>query len=202
MFSAPPQTIGSISAGALLGTTGSSDLVSSINASFSNSTFLSGLSESFHDIRNSFMQNVVRPIQIGRQAIASRVNRLLNPDMIRPLIKEEDFQSVPPSMYMPIVLYPPVRRLLEQGRISGFGFDPDHLPEEDVYGRLINNGTVYDVLGSADKDGNVWLTWEWCSLDPNLSFDELDAIEKTRETIARILSNTMFDPTDYPCERG
>lgn len=203
MFAATaPTSMGSISAGALLGTTGTSELVSSINSSLGGSNFLSGLSQTFHDIRNSFMENVIRPIQMGRQAISKRVNLLLNPDVIRPLIEEADFRSVPPSMFLPIVMYPPVRSLLEQGRISGFGFDPDNLPEEDVYGRLINNGTVDDVLGAADKDGQVWFTWEWWSTDPDLSFDELGAIERTREAISQILANTLFDPTDYPEERG
>ena len=202
MYAAAGPSVGSISAGALLGTTGTSDLVSSINASLGSSRFLAGLPQTFHDIHNTIMVNMIQPIQMGVEALSKRVNALLNPDFIRPLITEEDFKSVPPSMYLPIVLYAPVRTLLEQGRVNGFGFDHKHLPEEDVYGRLIDNGTVDDVSAAADKDGHVWFTWEWLSTDPNLSFGELAAIEDTRTAISRMLATTLFDPTDYPEERG
>ena len=137
---------------------------------------------------------------MGGIQFAQKVNILMNPDIFRPLLTQEDFAAVPPCMYEAIVMHPPVKELLKQGRISGFGFDPDFLPEEDVFGRLINNGVCKDVLGSADENGKVTLTWEFHSTDPELSFGELDAIEATRDAIEKLLENTQYDPTDYPFE--
>lgn len=199
--SGSPFSVGSITAGALLGTTGSAELVDSINASLGGSMF-SDTMNAFRDIRNSFVETVIRPIQMGYNAVSQLANVLMNPDVIRPLITEADFKAVPPCMYEAIVMFPPVRSLLTQGRISGFGFDPEFLPEEDVWGRLIENGTCHDVLSSADENGDVWLEWHYKSTDPDVTVDELEAVEATRNSIRRILDTTRFDPTDYPEERG
>ena len=197
-----PFSVGSISAGALLGTTGSADLVRSINDSLGGSNLASALQESWREASAFFRNEVLAPIQAGSAMIAQRVNILMNPDVIRPLIDNIDFTAIPPCMYEPIILFPPVRALLEQGRISGFGFDPQHLPTEDVWGRLIDNGTCYDVLNNLDADGRMRLIWEFRSTDPKVSFAELDAIELTRKSIERLINTTRLDPTDILEERG
>jgi hypothetical protein len=202
MFTASSLSVGSISAGALLGTTGTAELVRSINDSLGGSSLIAAAQDQFRDIRNSFVENVLRPIQMSRAANLQRVNILMNPDVIRPLIDPIDFSAVPPCMWEAIVMHPPVRALLEQGRIAGFGFDPDNLPKEDTWGRLINNGVCENVLDAVDAEGKVWLSWEFHSTDPVVSFDELDAVELTRRSIDQMLSSTRFDPTDMPEERG
>lgn len=202
MYASSPFSVGSVSVGALLGTSGTSELIASINESLAGSNFFSEASSTFKEIRNSFIDTVIRPIQMGRAVMTQFANILMNPDVIRPLVDDIDFKAVPPCMYEPIVMYPPVRGLLEQGRISGFGFDPLNLPKEDVWGRLIDNGTCRDVLSQVDENKDVWLSWTFRSTDPDPSFEELDAVEATRNAIDRILERTSFDPTDYPELRG
>lgn len=202
MFANVMHNVGNISAGALLGTSGTSDIIASINESLSGSSFVSSIKDTAYELRNSFIDRVVRPIQTGVAKITQLANVLMNPDAIRPLTDIIDFQAIPPMMYESIIMFPPVRSLLEQGRISGFGFDPDYLPEEDVWGRLLRNGTCEDILTSADKDGAIWLTYEFDSTDPNYTFEELDAVGKTRQAILRILETTQLDPTDIQEERG
>lgn len=194
-----PFSVGSVSAGALLGTTGTADLVRSINESLGGSGLISTVSSAASKGRNLFIENVLRPIQRGRAEVMQRVNILMNPDVIRPLIADADFAAIPPCMYEAIVMYPPVRKLLEQGRISGFGFDPDWLPKEDTFGRLIANGTCEEI---PDVDGKRWMTWEWHSGDPKVSESDLDAIEITRQNIERLINTTRIDPTDFPNDRG
>ena len=202
MFISNPFNVGSISAGALLGTTGTSELIASINESLMGSNFVSNIKDTFHEIRNSFFENVIKPIQKGKNEVIQLANVLMNPDVIRPLIDIIDFKAIPPVMYEPIIMFPPVRTLLEQGRINGFGFDPDFLPQEDVWGRLINNGVCEDVLSNVDENGEVWLSWEFQSTDPDHTLEELDAIDLTRQAILRILETTDLDPTDISEERG
>lgn len=197
-----PINVGSISAGALLGTTGTAQLVQSINESLGGSSFFGSVNDTFRDIRNSFVENIVRPIQQAAEAVSGVVIALMNPDVIRPLVKAEHFKTIPPCMYEPIIMFAPVKTLLEQGRISGFGFDPEFLPEEDVWGRLIENGTVRDLARNVDADGYITFNYEFRSTDPHASFEELDAVEQTRAHIEYLLQNTMVDPTDYPEERG
>jgi hypothetical protein len=198
-----PFSMGTISAGALLGTAGTADLVRSINDSMGGSSMMANIHHTMRDISNSFVERVLRPIQRGREVVARQVNILMNPDVIRPLTHRTDFAAVPPCMYDAIVMFPPVRSLLEQGRISGFGYNPDHLPKEDTWGRLIDNGTIYDARNAPrDAEGRIYIDWEWRSTDPKVTDDELDAVERTRQAIAWMLSNTDLDPTDYPETRG
>lgn len=192
-----PFSVGSISAGALLGTTGTAELVRSINDSLGGG----GLISSAEDIRsrNNFIAQVLQPIQMGRMEVMHRVNVLMNPDIIRPLRVYEDFAAIPPSMYEAIIMFPPVKILLEQGRISGFGFDPEYLPEEDVWGRLISNGTCEET---PDADGKRWMSWTWRSSDPKATFEDIENVEITRQSIEHLINTTRWDPTDWKEERG
>jgi hypothetical protein len=197
-----PIRVSSISAGALLGTAGTAQLVQTINESLSGASFYDSARDTFRDIRNSILDTIIRPLQQAATTVSNVVIALMNPDVIRPLIEIAHFKTIPPCMYEPIVMYAPLRSLLEQGRISGFGFDPEYLPKEDVWGRLLANGVVAGVLDNVDANGDVWLNYEFHSTDPNPSFEELDAVEATRAHIDWILSNTMLDPTDVEEERG
>lgn len=197
-----PFMAGNISPGVLLGTTGSSGLIASINESLGGSSFFKEVRDKFTEIRDSFIQKAVLPLQIGAQAVIRTVNILVNPDVIRPLVEEADFKAVPPCMYEPIIMFPPLKNLFIEGRVSGFGFNQEDLPDEDVWGRLISNGTCEDVLAAAGPDGKVMLEWEFCSTDPKVSIEELDAVENTRHAILKMLNTTRYDPTDYPEERG
>jgi hypothetical protein len=202
MFAAmsSPFSMGSVSPGALLGTTGSTDLVRSINDSLGcGSPLMAAARDIWQESTAYFVENVLRPIQRGREEVMQRVNVLMNPDVIRPLITNIDFTAIPPCMYEPIIMYAPLRHLLEEGRINGFGFDPAFLPSEDVYGRLIDNGTCDH---EPDENGKKWMTWTWRSTDPKVSEAELDYIEMTRMSITRLLETTKFDPTDMPEHRG
>ena len=191
------------SPGALLGTRGSQSVMEHINAGLQGSAFIGSIYDKFASTRNHFIENIVKPIRDASAAISNTITSMMNPDVIRPLTKVEDLSYIPPSMYLPIVMYEPVKALLQEGRISGFGFEYEHLPKEDVYGRLINNGTINDVLRAPkDEDGIIYSESLYVSTDPNLSDDELTSIEDTRSFLFRLLGETNVDPTDPDNERG
>jgi hypothetical protein len=103
-------------------------------------------------------------------------------------------------MHMPILMHAPVKDLFERGLIDGYGYDPTHLPEEDVYGRLIDNGRVstwYDGPKLPDTFRTIHR-----SDDPDLTPAELDHIEMTRNFIDTFLIETVFDPTSPDDVRG
>lgn len=204
MYNSPLTSVslGAVSAGSLLGTAGTNALINSINESIGGSSFFGSIQDTYRDIRNSFIENIVRPIQQATTAMANVVNILMNPDVIRPIIEEDQLRAIPPCMQEPIIMFPPLRKLLEQGRITGFGYDPEHLPKEDTYGRLIDNGVCHDILRSVDAENEITLDYHWESTDPALSFEEMDAISDTRAFIMHLLEHTCYDPTDYPSDRG
>lgn len=188
--------------GALLGTQGTRDIIDRINSSMNmGQEFFGSVNDLFQKGRSVFMQSTIEPIRNITYNLTQTANKILKNDVIIPLKKEKDFTFVPPCMQEPIIMYEPVRKLFEQGRVSGFGFDPDNLPEEDVWGRLINNGVVESVFESMDDDGRVELNYTWYVSDPDPSFEELDYVETTRHAIDKMLANTDFDPTCYPLKR-
>lgn len=190
------------SPGALLGTSGSANLIQAINDSFGSASFFGSAQDIYAATSNAFIQNIVKPIQQMGQQVTHLTRSLLNPDEFRPLIELDDFRYVPPCMQLPILMYAPVRQALEEGRVSGYGFDPENLPDEDVYGRLIDNGYVEDVFETCGDNTACDLTWHWKSDDPDLSISEIEAIQETRRRIDYILQETPWDPTDIRTERG
>ena len=190
------------SMGALLGSVGSSRLLDDINNSFSGTSFFGTIRDAYRDIRGKFIQNVIAPIQAADRMIMQTITTMVNPDVIRPITNEDQLQAVPPCMHAAILMHAPIRRLLEQGRISGWGYEADALPDEDVYGRLINNGYVPDALAAADDEGVVICESTWYSDDPDLSDDELTSIQKTRDFIDMFMAQSRKDPTDLSSERG
>ena len=188
--------------GALMGTTGSAQLIQSINESFGASSFFGSAKDIYASVSNAFVENVVRPIQEMGHTLKHMSRTLMNPDEYRPLLTLEEMRYTPPCMQLPIVMYAPVRKLLEQGRISGYGYDPDNLPEEDVFGRLCSNGLVEDILEACGDNDACDLFYEWHDDDPDLTLDEIAAIQETRAAVDYILESTLFDPTDPTSERG
>lgn len=188
------------SASALLGTAAGPEILHEIN-SRTGATFIG---TRYDMVDNAFMQNVVMPTRQAMAIGSHTAAVLVNPDTIVALDTIEKFSEVPSSMFLPILTYGPVRRLLARGRVDGWGIDADRLPEEDVYGRLIDNGRIDDLMTHAmtSDDGDITFEYTFCSEDPDLSFDDLDKIEVTRKTIDRILADTELDPTNITAVRG
>ena len=198
-----PIMVGDIpSPAALLGTRGSAQLLQTINDSLGNSTFFGSAQDIYRSASNAFIQNIVQPIREMGNLLRHASRTLLNPDEYRALETRDDFIYAPPCMQLPIVMYAPMRKLLEQGRISGYGYDVDNLPDEDVYGRLCNNGMVPDVLEACGENDTCELLYEWHDSDPDLSIDELAAIARTREAIDHVLDQMTWDPTSPTSDRG
>lgn len=187
------------SLGTLIGSRVSNEVFESIN-SHNHASFFGG---EFDHMREEFFNRYVRPMEQLNLDISRTVNALLNPDHFRILESVEDFRSIPPCMEMAITLFEPVRQGIVEGRMEGFGYDPLTLPDEDIYGRIIDNFSCDDVLTASDEDGRYDISATMYSDDPDLSPDELYAILKTRNYILdRILAETDRDPTAIDLSRG
>lgn len=187
------------SLGSLIGSRVSSEVFDSINDRGHSSFF----GEEFSHMETEFFNRYVKPMDRVSLDLSRTVNALLNPDQFRILSSIEDFQSIPPCMELAIAFFPPVRKLMEEGRVSGFGFAPNSLQEDDVYGRLIDNFTCNDVEAASDEDGYYDIQAVQISDDPEYSDDELYAIRRTREYILdKLLADTDRDPTDIDVCRG
>ena len=191
-----------VDAGALLGTTGRQDLIDSINARCGGSSFFGSENDPYRDQYQTFMNAVINPMRQTRDKLLAVSNAIFRTDTYRAIRSLRDLeQGIPPCMQMGIVMYEPVRKMLEEERIDGFGIKPNQLPDEDVYGRLIKNGTFELYHGCLDKESQYTYTDEVTSLDPEIPREDLDMLQETREYIDKFMAdeNTKYmDFTDYP----
>lgn len=185
---------------AFVGTMGSDALLAQINSRLSNSNFFGSIDDIIAKGRQVFIERNTLPIRQSYNTIKNAVGMFIREDEYRPIISEEDLKAIPACMHDAIMRYAPVKKLFDQSRIFGFGWD--YVPEEDCYGRLLKNGYVADVQEAMDDEGYVEFVYEFRSDDPDLSYEELDMIEETRNYIDWIMENTNYDPTDYPNDRS
>ena len=183
------------SASLLMESAASAEVIQEINANIGY-TFVGQQNDEFD---NAFIRNIVRPAQQQAMEIRRMAASIRMDDSIVPIETIDHLRVVPPCMHLPILLFDPVRTLFEQGRIEGYGYDPELLPTENPYQRLIDNGRVDDIdLIPRDDDGNIPLNfrWVWDSEDPNLTIDEIDAVETTYNTIRHMLEISEYSPTN------
>ena len=178
---------------------GSASLLQTINNEL-NSGFFGGMNDILSRGREFFIQNVTQPVRETFNTLKNAIGVMARDESYIPLRTEEDLQYIPTVMYDPILRYKPIKKLFDEGRIFGFGWD--YVPDDDIYGRLINNGTVNNVQEAMDDEGYFELKYHFESTDPDLSFEELESIEESRRYLDKILAETTLDPTDYPNDRG
>ncbi len=194
------------SLGGILGTSVSADLLSELNRSNFGAQFFGSAMDPFRQGFESFMTQVVTPIREAAQSLKKTADKMFMKDEIKPIITTDDLQHIPPSMHLPIVYYAPIRELLAERRIDGFGIDEKDLDVEDPYERLINNGRQEVNVDYLKKnDGIITFESRFESNDPQLTEDQLGAIEQTRLFLDSFLGGAEtehLDPTDYPSLRG
>ena len=189
--------------GALLGTSGTSQLIKQINdQSGFNSNYYGTSNDLFGTTYRNFMSGVIQPARQAQVMLQQAQMAVNLPDVSRPLDSVAEFEKgVPPCMYDGILMYPPIRKLAEDNRIEAFGIDVMTYPVEDSYGRLINNGTVVLTADKFQDDGTVEFVWEWKSTDPDITQEALDDLEVTRLYLEQFLNSDdthHLDPTSLP----
>lgn len=190
------------SLGAVMGTSCSQETIDSINARAGGGSFFNLAGDPFKERFQYYMQNVVEPVRQERYMLANTANALFKPDVIRPINSIASLEAgIPPCMHEAIVYYKPIRQLLEEERIDGFGIKPEDLDDKDPYEEPLKSGCVDIDSSTVDEDGSFTIDWYWSSTDPELTDGELEAIRETREFIDEFLENedtNFMDFTDYP----
>lgn len=184
------------SLGSMIGGTHSSEVLERLNMASGGGVIFGQPGDPIRDRYQHLTDVLVNNLNVADRVITHTRQVIMEPGKMTPVTSVEAAKFVPPAMQLPIVMYEPVRTLLQAGRIDGYGIDPRFLPEEDVYGRLVSNGKA--DISAGDKE----FVWEWKTDDPKLTDEDLSAIEQTRDWIDRWLVNEMQpggtyrDPTD------
>jgi hypothetical protein len=184
------------SLGMLMGNVGSQSVIQSFNNAMN---MAAPIDNWVRQSREIFTNRVVEPMANVFSQIKNHIT-LNDVDLIRPITNLEMLTNISPAMYQPILSYAPVRTLWEQGRIDGF----DNIEPliDDPYARLISNGQVDNILEAMDDDDCIECVSEYYSTDPDIDFDEIDAIEESRRFIDELLEQTSLDPTNPSKRRG
>ena len=166
-----------LSAGILMGDQGSMRTVQSINNLY-NTTGAAVYSEAGQahlEMVQQSINNIVRKLVTANDMLRSITD-------YRAITKPDQLCYVPEPMWLPILTMPEIRELHQAGKIYGFGVPADAVPQEDIYGRLINNGRV-EIVGYKDNPDEIYQEWTMYTDDPELSWSDLDNIEATRNFI-------------------
>lgn len=190
------------SLGAVLGTNAQQQLVDNINKQCNGSSFFGSITDPFRTGFQNFMATIVEPIRAVQVQLSNVARKYIQQDYFRPIDSIEELKKgIPPCMELPIVYYQPIRTMLEEERIQGFGIDPSTLADEDPYESLLKSGKVMIHSTLVGKNGEYKIEWIEKSNDPELTFEEKIALDVTRQFIDDFLSNedtSSMDPTDYP----
>ncbi len=166
---------------ALTGSMGSSSVMDQFNKQWGSSTgVIFGQAGDPHLAGYSALRSLLEFAEESAVTTARVMETVREPMQYYSIQCEEDLRYIAPSMQLPILLYPPIRQLFEADRIEGYGFEKENLPEEDFYGRLIHNGEVHFLPSYVGEEVSDEFTWEFNGSDPELSFEQLDAIESSR----------------------
>lgn len=195
------------SLGALVGSSGSADLLSSISRQWGDGgTHFGKPGDLFLDNQMAFLRGIIDPATQAINAmkkVASLFCKASEPPIIA-ITEPEQLSCVPPSMILPILTMPIMREQLAAGNIHGFGFATSDLPVEDDTGRILNNGRCQLEPGKVNE-----LVWIMKSIDPKYTVDELDMLRSTREFLQWFMEQQLkapqterIDPTDYPNPMG
>lgn len=190
------------SLGMAIGSVANSELLQKLNAKIHSSGFFQNVNDYIRQGREMFVNNFINPIRETYRKVKNTVKSLTMSDTIRPIITEKDFNNIPPCMYEPILTYQPVRDLFNDGRIFGFGLEPEQIRPDDPYDRMIHNGFTENLLDENVDLKEVECVSVWYADDPDITTEEIDYIEMTRMFIDQILNDTPYDPTDWKNRRG
>ena len=134
--------------GVFAGATGMRDVIDHMNATWrasgSGVIFGEGVFgdryRAFRELISDRQDEIIKSEEASIQAVTC-------PDKFQVIDSQEALMHVPLCMHIPILTYAPVRKLYDEGMLRGWDVKPEDMPDEDVVGRLINNGrSVLTIL--------------------------------------------------------
>lgn len=188
----------------LLGTNGSQDLLRSINQRSGAGSFFGSMYDPLREQFNCYMTQVVEPIRRVGEKIEGLADQIFHRDRFRAIDSIAELKKgIPPCMYPGIVYYEPIRNMLNDERIDGFGIDPSTMLPYDPYKNVCASGRASS--DDMDENGCYTIHISMSSDDPDLSPEEIMDLKLTRDFIDVFMADDKtkhLDFTDYPSLHG
>lgn len=182
-----------LNTGMLLSKLGTATIAKSLASM--NGSVIFGSENRLWNTYENLRKTVFKPMETAINAIVEVVDRFgskhVQSDYITISSVDQFNVELTRPMQEAILLHEPIRELLIDNRIYGYGISADELPVEDPWKRLINNGTA--------TMERPFLEWEFRSYDPFVTPEEILRVQDTRWFIDNHLdAEDGLDPTSYP----
>ena len=177
----------------MTGQAGHQAVLEELNATWRNagSGVIFGSDDPFESRFQAFSDMLGKKIETVKNTVLKAVETICCPNKFQEIGCEEDLHHVPACMFIPILTDPFIRPIFESGRLDGWGVTAEKLPDEDVYGRLINNGRI--DTGAEDYTRDKMMTWVVYNDDPDVTREDLDLVEYARGFCSSFLKKQMSD---------
>lgn len=195
MYVAPLAEIDTIpSLMAVIGSTQSQSVLDAINARYGGTAsvaFGQTTNPMNEDYRN-FMSLVHNKIEKADNIIREVTQSILYPEHWRVIDTEEALAAAPACMQPALLMTPGVFELFKENKLSGWDWDPDTFPNEDVYGKQLNNGKIIiDPRDPSILPEYVESEWNSAETDFELTDEQQEILEKSREYLIKLVNQEM-----------
>lgn len=191
------------SVGNMLGTVGSHALMQQISKqSGFDTSYFGSANDPYKTSFQHFMTTAVQPAREFAAEMKS-ANATVHKNEFKYIDSVEALkEGVPACMWEPLLSYEPIRKLAQDERLEGFAmaFEEIQAMDYDPYAWLLDNGKA--DYNKPDEEGEIELVWRWkIGVDPDLTIDELDMLDTSREFMLEFLQHEdteHLDPTSIP----
>lgn len=187
--------------GAMIGSVATQQTLDMINRSTGGIGFFGTDQDPYRDRYIQFQQQIVMPMRqqiLAAQTVARNAG-IVDLDLIRPLSTLDDLATAPQCMQLEMASYAPMRELIQNGCIDGYGYDAqDLLPPTYVDDMIMDYVSTFGD-GSHNEDLKLELVVGDHQMYSNT--DKLHFAE-TFDFIDDVLLNTNLDPSDPSIERS
>lgn len=195
MFVAPLCEIDNIpSLGAMVGTTSSQAMLDQINARWGGTASVSfgqidnPMNEGYRNFMNVIHNTIAKTDRIIQEVTQS----VMYPEHWRVIDSEEALAAAPVSMQPAILMTPGVFELFKEGKLSAWDWDPNTFPDEDMYGKQLNNGkVVIDPRDIENSPKEMVTVWNSAEKEFEMTDEQQEILEKSREFITNLLNEEM-----------
>lgn len=174
-------------------------LISYLNSSFGDSSYFDREDYKYRDVFRKTVDYFYDRSMMAENDLKVSLGALSNIDAFRTCNTEESLRNIPPCMMEPLTFHTDIWKLYGQHKIQGWvDYDSYEIEEKRKKWRRIlelNGVNRYDPRTS-DKNKESTFRVVTKTDDPELTFEERDDIERTKEYIEWVLANTELDPTD------
>ncbi len=185
------------SLGAVIGNTQSQHTLDQINAKWGGTATVSfgqienPLNAGYRNFMNYIQGSLARTDRMVQEVTQS----IMYPEHWRVIDSEEALAAPPAAMQPALLMTPGVFELFKEHKLSAWDWDPDTFPDEDVYGKQLNNGCV--TIDPQDPESvPEYIVEEWnpaLEEEFGMTDEQKEILIKSREYLTKLVNDEMSD---------